>query len=430
MNLLAPWLLVAGGVAALGIVALHLLTTRRPPPAPLPTARFVPDSEVRAVARAKRPTDLLLLALRALAVLAIGAAFARPVLDAPGPRVRTIVALEWTTAVADTAAALRLARAELGAGGAVIVFDSMAREVDPADSLRTLAAPDVPQGLLSPVFPAALAAAERMARGADSVRLVLVSTLAAGGLDGATHALRDVWPGRIDVRPLRAVADTAAGPRIALRSALTDDPLAPALERARARRGAHEIRVVRGTLTAADSQWLGARAGRLALVWPALADSLAPDALVAFGGLGSATVVAPFQRSALAAEGRVVARWRDGTPAAVERVVGAGCVRETGVRLPRAGDLTLRESFASVLDRLLEPCGAARRPALDSASSAFLSRSGALAPASALVQPTAGHRTLPLVLLTIAALLLALEQLLRRRAAAETSAALAAGVGA
>jgi hypothetical protein len=427
MSFLAPWLLVAGATAALGIVALHLLTTRRPPPAPLPTARFVPESEVRAVARAQRPTDLLLLALRALAVLAIGAAFARPVLDAPGPTVRTIVALEWTRALADTAEALRLARSEIAEGGAVLVFDTTAHEVAATDSLRGLTAPSVAQASLSSVFPAALAAAERIARGADSVRLVLVTALSSGALDAASHALRDAWPGRIEVRQVRGDADTARGPRVTLRSALADDPLAPALERARASRGSHEVRAVRGAFTAADSQWLAASAGRLVLVWPSLADSLVPDAVSAFDGSATATLVAPLQRAPVPNGDRVVARWRDGAPAAVERAVAQGCVREIGIRLPMAGDLTLRESFASVLDRLLAPCGGARSVAMDSASAAFLTRAGALAPATALVQRSTGNQALPLLLLAFAALLLAAEQVLRRRAAAETGVAAAAG---
>jgi hypothetical protein len=424
MSFLAPWLLVAGLVSALGVVALHLLTTRRPPPAPLPTARFVPESEVRAVARARRPTDLLLLALRAIALLAIGAAFARPVLDAPGPTVRTIVALEWTRAVADTGEALRAARAEIGEGGAVLVFDTAVRELPAADSLRGLSAPTVAQAALSPVFPAALSAAERIARGADSVRLVLVTTMSAGALDAATHALRDAWPGRVEVVSLNAVVDTASASRITLRSALADDPLAPALDRVRAARGAHEVRAVRGEMSEADRRWLDERAGRVLLLWPALADSVAPDALSAFSAFGTATLVAPLQRATLTSRPLdfVIARWRDGAPAAVERAAGRGCIREIGVRLPLAGDLTLRESFAAVLDRFAEPCGGARTAPLDSAAAEFLARPGALATASALVQRTAGNRTLPLLLLAAAALLLGVEQLLRRRAAAEITA--------
>jgi hypothetical protein len=425
MSFLAPWLLVAGALGAAGIVALHLLTTRRPPPAPLPTARFVPESDVRAVARARRPTDLVLLALRALAVLAIGAAFARPVLDAEGPSVRTIVALEWTRAVADTGEALRVARAELGAGGAVIVFDSAAREVPIADSLHDLQSPQAAVGALTSVFPAAIAAADRIARGADSVRLVIVSPFSAGSLDAATHAWRDAWPGRIDVRIVRAAADTAIGSRIALRSPLSDDPLSPAIERARRDRGAHGLRVVRGALNEADVQWLDASPGRVVLLWPAPADSVGPDAVTAFGATGAATLVAPMQRAPVAddiAGTRVVARWRDGTPAATERVQGEGCIREIGVRLPVAGDLTLREPFAAFLDALLAPCGGARAAALDEGAAAFLTRPGELASAIALVQRTLGHRTLPLLLLAFAAALLATEQVFRRRAAAELTA--------
>ncbi len=60
MSFLAPWMMAAGVLAAMGVFALHLLTTRRPPAVMLPTARFVPESEVRAVARASRPTSTAL----------------------------------------------------------------------------------------------------------------------------------------------------------------------------------------------------------------------------------------------------------------------------------------------------------------------------------------------------------------------------------
>jgi hypothetical protein len=86
---------------------------------------------------------------------------------------------------------------------------------------------------------------------------------------------------------------------------------------------------------------------------------------------GTHAVVAPFARPAAwdepardrdAAPGgtRVVARWADGTPAAIERPLGRGCVRTVAVALPQVGDVALRASFGGVLGTLLAPCGGRR----------------------------------------------------------------------
>jgi hypothetical protein len=436
MSFLAPWALVAGIAAALGVVALHLLTTRRPPAELLPTARFVPESDVRAVARASRPTDLLLLALRALAVVAIGAAFARPVLDAPGPRVRTVWALERSAGVADPAAAAARVRDAFQDGDALVVFDSEARGAERAalDSLvqqpasRTETGGDAPMpprvAALSPMLVAARDAASNIARGADSVRLVVVTTAAPEGLDAATPALRAAWPGRIELARVAGIADTAAAPEVALRSPLADDPLAPALAALPRGRGAHEVRLVRGAASSADSAWVlaaepGGRGGRLLVVW-ALAPNareapLRPDGVRAWGGVSGVvpSVVGPLARLE-AGEGRVIARWRDGMAAATERALGAGCVRTVGIGLPEAGDLTLRSPFAHVLAALVAPCGGARSNAPPDSALRWFAGDGPLATGAALAAQ-AGASPLTLWLLIAASLLLGLEQLLRGR---------------
>lgn len=443
MTLLAPWMFAAGVTAALGVVALHLLTTRRPPPALLPTARFVPESDVRAVSRASRPTDLLLLALRALAVLAIGAAFARPVPDAPGPRVRTVVALEWTRAVADTAEARRAARTALGAPGtagtagtegtALVVFDSSARVMrgDPLAALDALGALTGARGDLSPVFIAALDAARSIARGADSVRLVVVSAMEGGALDAATVSLRDSWPGRVEFVRLTAAADTARSPRPSLVTSLVDDPLAPALDRLPARRGGHTVRIVRpareGSTALGDREvasgglqrWTAG--GGVVILWPRASGPSVPDAVTAFGAGAPATLVAPLARLAVP-DGRVIARWRDGTPAATESAVGEGCLRQVGIGLPLAGDVTLRRPFAELLAVLVEPCGGARALAIPDSALAWLTADGPLAAGSALAGSSGADRSLSLALLIGAGLLLVAEQLLRRRPAREVAA--------
>jgi hypothetical protein len=84
---------------------------------------------------------------------------------------------------------------------------------------------------------------------------------------------------------------------------------------------------------------------------------------------GDIVVVAPFERRFVyrAAPGttsvRVVARWVDGEPAAVEEPRGAGCIRTVMVDVPSRGDLVLEPRFARLVSALAAPCGA--RPALD-----------------------------------------------------------------
>lgn len=415
MSFLAPWALVLGAAAAAAVVALHLLTTRRPPPLVLPTARFIPVSEARAVARASRPTDLLLLALRMLAVLLVAAAFARPVLDAAGPSVRTVVLVDVSRAVADPAAAAARARELAGEGGAVIAFDASAREV-PGDSVAAMfAGPGrAARGTLSAAFVAARPAAARIARGADSVRLAIVSPLGAGTIDAATRGFREAWPGRIEIVRVAAAVDSARAPRPELVTTLDDDPIAPALDRLPAARGAHAVRVVRRAASAADTAW-AREADRVLVVWPARADAPPTGEGVTTIGPAPATLVAPLARVPVP-EGRVIARWRDAAPAAVEQSLGAGCARTVGVGIPVAGDLTLRAPFTHFLAAMVEPCGGRRGAALPDSVVAWIAGSGALAPARAVAASAAEDATrLPAWLLGAAIALLALELRVRSR---------------
>lgn len=435
MSFLAPWILAFGAAAAAAVVAIHLLTTRRPPTAPLPTARFVPEAEARAVSRAARPTDLLLLALRLLAVAALALAFARPLLDAPGPSVRAVVALEWTTAVADVEAARHAAREQLGEGAALVVFDTAARIV-PVDALDSLSSPSVRRASWSPALVAAGDAAAQIARGADSLRLVLVGTSRRDALDAATATLRAAWPGRVEFVELRAGRDSTRGLRAGLRSSMRDDPLAPALAAWSRRRGSHPLRVTRDAPGPADSAWARGTTGAVLVHWPARGEGtvVRPDGVVAFGS-EAASVVAPLIRVPLgdsaaaesamgsgqggAATSRSIARWRDGTIAATERALGAGCAKTVGVGLPIEGDLTLRQPFAEFLDVVLAPCGGDVAPALPDSTLEWLRGPDHLASAQQLLPLRADASPLAAWLLLLAALALVTEQLLRRRTEAK-----------
>jgi hypothetical protein len=119
----------------------------------------------------------------------------------------------------------------------------------------------------------------------------------------------------------------------------------------------------------------------------------------------------------------VLARWADGSAAAVEREVGDGCVREVGIGIPAAGDLPLAPSFQRIVHGLTGPC-AARAPvggALDSARVAAIAGAGALASGSALASG-AGRATPMAPWLLALALACALAELaLRRRRTPEAA---------
>jgi len=367
VSFLAPWFLAGAALAAAGVVALHFLAFQRPRPAVLPTARFLPDRPARAASPARRPRDLLLLALRVLLVLLVGAAFARPV---PAPRrrpVARVVALDQSRAVADVAAARDSARGLLAEGDVLVAFDSAARVVDGAatDSLRPAAA----RGSLSAALVAALRTAPALRERADSVELVLVSPLAAEEVDAATASLRALWRGRARLVRVGGVADTAPPARALAVRAPAADPVLAAAALARPLADTARVRVVRGAPVAADSVW--ARAGGALVHWPAAGERPAwSRARVDTSGAvvtGSGSVVAAFERRWAPPAGRAVAWWADGEPAATETPLGGGCVRHVAVVVPEVGDVALAPSFRRLLDAVAGRCGGERdlRPLAD-----------------------------------------------------------------
>lgn len=413
MSFVFPWLMAFGAAVAVGVVGLHLLSTQRPPARPLPTARFVPASDLRAVSRTSRPTDLLLLALRVFAVLCIAAAFAQPIPDAPGPALRRVVALEWTTALVEPDAVRARAQALLGEGDALVVFDTAARVV-PAADLATLPSPTVRGVAFSPMLVAVRDAATTIARGADSLAVTVLSGFPVNSFDAATLPLRATWPGRIELEPVAAMVDSLP-PVIAVLPADADDPLAAAVPSERSL-----VRIRRGMATAEDSVWLANTPNAVLVQWRR--DTVA--AMSADGVLGTlgatAALVAPLARGSLDADSttaRVIARWRDGVPAATERARGSGCLRDVAIGVPERGDVTLRAPFAALLDVLVEPCGGRRAAAASDSLRADLAGDGSLALASRFTSGAAGSSWTPWLLLA-ALLALLTEQWWRRRAAA------------
>jgi hypothetical protein len=78
ISLGAPLALVAGGLLACGVAALHLLAPRPPDRAPLPTARFLRAESRTTLRFRRRPTDVPVMAARMLLALLLGLLFAQP----------------------------------------------------------------------------------------------------------------------------------------------------------------------------------------------------------------------------------------------------------------------------------------------------------------------------------------------------------------
>jgi hypothetical protein len=423
MSFLAPWALLVGGLAAAGAVILHLVARQRPAAYMLPTTRFIPDRRTLVSRIARRPRDLLLLALRVLLLTSAAAAFARPVLAPNRVPLGRLVVIDRSGAVARPDEVLGRARVLVSDGVAarVIAFDSAATllsdDVGAAlDSLARDSARTASAGSVSAALVAARRSASLVAGLADSVELVLVSPLADGELDAATDSVRGRWPGRITIARGRSRVDSTPPWRLE-RTLGAEDPLGPALADVPVSANSTAVRLRRAALDARDSAFV--RGGGAVVQWDtASASPLRPTAIA----MGDDVVVAALGRGVTTSIGRVIARWSDGTAAAREELLGAGCVRHVAIGLPVAGDLPLRPDFKRVVRGLMAPCGSAHdaTPA-DSASVARLAGRGALARGDALTDHA--RRTSPLApwLLGLALACALAELALRARPEPEAS---------
>lgn len=369
MTLLAPLYLLAGLAAAAGVVALHLIAFDRPRVLLLPTARFAPPLPERARTRARRPTDVVLLALRVLALLLAALALARPVrVPTRVPLARVVVA-DLTASVARPAEVRDSVRALARPGDVVIAAGGEARTIAP-DSLDAFysvgARPSMPTarpGAITAGIVRAIAAAREVARGADSAELVIVSPLLRESVDAATGSAVAAWNGR--VRVVRVAAVAAREPDTSRRIAVltrpdADDAIAAAAARVGPRARA-EARIVRAPgATSGDSAWVSAEQGRVLVVWPPARETGSDTARVRGIAWDGDALVAPLSVTDAPAPGRVVAWWDDGTPAAVERTLGAGCIREVHVGVSQRGDVALRGGMLRFVRALADPCGGRR----------------------------------------------------------------------
>lgn len=379
MTFLAPGFFYASLAVAAAVVALHFIVTRQPRAGILPTARFVPDLPATATARATRPSDLLLMLLRVLIVLAAGAGLAKPVIKpSRGMQARVILAdvsrsSKDSTAVRDSVESLYRNH------DAIVEFDSSARLVT-ADSIASLRF-SRGRGNLSAALIAALRAGSSLRDRADSLELVIVSPFAAEEFDAATDSVRKLWKG--SARIVRA--------------------------------GGRESTVGSSAVETKPSVSWSASSRPPGAVPRAIRDTI--------GGVlaGDALLVASFERrwtypadSIRGAE--VIARWIDGGPAAIERESGNTCARSVSVPITPVGDLVLRNDYKRFVTAVSGDCVARTSTIPANADKiARLAGSGGLAPREAFKPRSDVHSSLAPWLLGLAIAAAIAELLVRGR---------------
>lgn len=360
MTFLAPGFFFASLAVAAGVVALHFIVTRQPRAGILPTARFVPNLPATATARHTRPSDILLMLLRVLIVLAAGTGLARPVFKPSRGAVARVILADRSRSVADVSSLRDSVRKLYRDNDALVLFDSSARIVSAktGDSIASLAV-SKRRGNIG----AALIAAQRVASAlrdrADSLELVVVSPFGAEEFDAATDSIRKLWPGKARLVRLASAIDSAAPiAALELRSA-TGDPIQTAVQFARRSVSSNAVIIRDGSDPVQP-------VNRPNVSWPV---TTRPPGVIAraksdtIGGViaGNALVVAAFPRrwsypSDSIRGGEVIARWIDGEPAAIEWQSGAGCVRSAAIPIAPAGDLVLRDDFARFVGALSSAC--------------------------------------------------------------------------
>jgi hypothetical protein len=416
MTFLTPGWIGLAAAASLLAAAIHFIAWRLPRTVILPTARFVPDEPARRAARTIRPADLALLALRVAILIAGGVAMARPVMSSNPSGRATVITIEWSAAIADTAEVLTTVRSIPRAEKtSFVVFDTTATVVEGEDALVRALSQDHPSvGSLSVGLLAAVREARRLSSDYESVSIVLVSPFTRGSLDEATEGIRQSWPDSLQVRRV-AAASRVIEPAVVEYSGTGDDPVLAGLRLARSNgfvRGT--ARVVRGVVSASDSAWVDS--GRVLVLWPVSANGAAEvvDAIRA----ADHTAIGHFIPRPVGDSGRVVARWVNGRPAAREVDAKSGCIRTIGFDVPDVGDFVLTPSFQRLAAELVGPCRRAGSEIGEALPDSLVASLVAPPPgATAVIRTDVGrapNRTAA-VLLIVAILLLLVELLVRRR---------------
>jgi hypothetical protein len=260
---------------------------------------------------------------------------------------------------------------------------------------------------------------------ADSIELVIVSTLAAEELSAATDSIRSLWNGRARVVRLESPIDTGvASTPLSMRGAATD-PLEVTVSLARRLVKSGAV-IRRAQEPPADRA--GATGNAVSIEWPLSGRprGAVPRASVdTIGGVvaDGKIVVAPFERRwAYAADSLlgagVVARWIDGDPAVVEWRSNDGCIRSAAIPVTSAGDLVIRDDFVRFVAAVSGECSGKSMVPASVESVAALAGRGSLA-TSASFRPRSDVRsTLSPWLFALAIALALAEILVRRRSSA------------
>lgn len=420
MTFLAPYFLWIGLAVSAITAALHFIVTRQPQSEPFPTARFVPDISVEAVSRARQPNDLLVLLLRLLAIMSIAAAFSGPILSPKRASTTRIILADLSKSSADISAVRDSAAKYFRPTDVLIGYDSFPRLLPAPDSIQTIQhGADV--GRLSAALVSAIREGTRISERADSLSLVAISAFPSQSWDAATDTIRSLWPGAIQVVSV-ALSTSSESPQVAkvAPQLAAEDPLGYALALAAKQPHADQIRIVRE----GSQPPTAAPAAGLTLHWPSAQRPLfaRQSAATVHGALrtADAVVVAPFLTRwdfpPDSVQGlSVIARWEDGSPAAVQRNDGSRCERSANIPVPAKGDLVIRPEFVSVVQRLISPC--ASLSSFSPASVAALSslQGGTAAAARESFPPSRSRRSpYTLWLLIAGAVFLVAEQFARR----------------
>jgi hypothetical protein len=406
MTFLAPGFFVASLAVAAVMVALHFIVTRQPRAAILPTARFVPDTPATTVAPARRASDLVLMLLRVLTVLAAGAGLAKPVVMPTRGAEARVILVDVSRSARDSIAIRDSVGALYRDGDAIVLFDSSARMVtgNVSDTLGGIA-PTGRRGNLSAALIAALRAGSNLRDRADSLELVIVSPFAREEFDAATDSIRSLWPGRARlVRVGTPAADTSSVAGTLEIRAAADDPLRITVGLAR----------VPGTRD------------RIQLDWPAASRpsfAVEREQRDTVGGVVAreSAVVSTFDRRwAFPADSlrgaEVLARWVDGEPAAIEKPDGLGCLRSVAIPVSPVGDFVIRKDFVQFVSSLSGACAATTSLAPAHPDDvAKLERTGGLAAREAFQPLTDARSDLAPWLLALALAAATAELFVRRR---------------
>ena len=421
-----PWVFAGALAAALAIMALHFLSVRQPRVLLLPTARFVPERDARAVARQAKPSDLPLLLLRVIALLSAGAALAGARCGERGARRSSIVVIDAAQR-ADSVALLRAASAA--------PTDDVAAAEPPLVLWVKGVSDDPGVAITAAIREAARQAQANSSLSELSLAVVVPETVRSRrGWD----AWRGQWPAAI-----RVVRSTSVAPADSTASVVpafgtvrvvntASGRGADVLEAAFASRGASAGRpsaadaaeVVVYRVASDDVEQTG-----VTVLWPVSGvptgwrPAPAMDSVGAVAANGMA-LVAPWVRTALppalSDSVRAIAWWSDGVAAAVERVRGASCMREVAIVVDGGSDLLLSPAADGLLRALRAPCGGIGVPAPrePSGNSGGAARS-TYAPASGFRDGGSGSRTtrpawLATALLALAFVALLAEHVVRR----------------